>query len=159
MLPFVTDFVYNFLIGFEGVRFGDLRIRTLLFADGVVLLASSVDRWISLQPGGMRISTSKSEAMVLGQINWRALSGSGRRGLGSGLTLGSIYQSIFVPTPTYGHELWVAIKKTRLRVQAIHRVAGLSLRKGVRSSAIIEELGIESLLFHAERSQMRWFAW
>ena len=59
--------------GVEGVRFGDLRIRSLLFADDVVLLASS-DRDLQLsldqfaaecEAAGMRISTSKSESMVL----------------------------------------------------------------------------------------------
>ncbi|KAI3377606.1 hypothetical protein L3Q82_008432 [Scortum barcoo] len=57
----------------EGVRFGDLRIPSLLFADDVVLLASSSsDLQLSLgrfaaecEAAGMRISTSKSEAMVL----------------------------------------------------------------------------------------------
>ena len=57
----------------EGVRFGDLRIGSLLFADDVVLLASS-DRDLQLSldrfaaectAAGMRISTSKSESMVL----------------------------------------------------------------------------------------------
>ncbi|TWW62808.1 hypothetical protein D4764_04G0014550 [Takifugu flavidus] len=38
----------------------------------------------------------------------------------------------------------------------LRRVAGLSLRDRVRSSAIREELGVESLLLHVERSQMRW---
>ncbi|KAK0138540.1 putative uncharacterized transposon-derived protein F52C9.6 [Merluccius polli] len=59
--------------GVEGVRFGDLRIGPLLFADDVVLLASS-DRDLQLsldqfaaecEAAGMRISTSKSESMVL----------------------------------------------------------------------------------------------
>ncbi|TWW73375.1 hypothetical protein D4764_15G0007690 [Takifugu flavidus] len=36
------------------------------------------------------------------------------------------------------------------------RVAGLSLRDRVRSSAIWEELGVEPLLLRVERSQMRW---
>ena len=57
----------------EGVRFGDLRILSLLFADDVVLLASSnSDLQLSLgqfaaecEAAGMKISTSKSEAMVL----------------------------------------------------------------------------------------------
>ncbi|TWW80631.1 hypothetical protein D4764_01G0004460 [Takifugu flavidus] len=52
-----------------------------------------------------------------------------------------IYRSIFVPTLTYGHELWVMTERTRSRVQAaemsfLRRVAGLSLRDRVRSSAI-----------------------
>ncbi|TWW69397.1 hypothetical protein D4764_18G0002030 [Takifugu flavidus] len=73
----------------------------------------------------------------------------------------SIYQSIFVPTLTYGHELWVMTERTKSRVQAaemsfLRRVAGLSLRDRVRSSAIREELGVESLLLRVERSQMGW---
>ena len=45
----------------------------------------------------------------------------------------SIYRSIFVPTLTYGHMLWVVTERTGLRVQAAEmscllRVAGLSLR-------------------------------
>ncbi|KAK3518550.1 hypothetical protein QTP70_001608 [Hemibagrus guttatus] len=59
--------------GLEGVRFGDHRISSLLFADDVVLLApSSLDLQHALghfaaecEAAGMRVSTSKSEAMVL----------------------------------------------------------------------------------------------
>ncbi|KAI3360639.1 hypothetical protein L3Q82_002504 [Scortum barcoo] len=60
--------------GPEGVRFGNHRISSLLFADDVVLLASSQARTFSMcwewfaaecEAAGMRISTSKSEAMVL----------------------------------------------------------------------------------------------
>ncbi|TWW80485.1 R2DM Retrovirus-related Pol polyprotein from type II retrotransposable element [Takifugu flavidus] len=59
--------------GVEGIQFGDLRIASLLFADDVVLLASLArDLQLSLyrfaaacEAAGMRISTSKSEAMVL----------------------------------------------------------------------------------------------
>ncbi|TWW73493.1 hypothetical protein D4764_15G0008870 [Takifugu flavidus] len=73
----------------------------------------------------------------------------------------SIYRSIFIPTLTYGHELWVMTERTRSRVQAakmsfLRRVAGLSLRDRVRSSAIREELAVEPLLLRVERSQMRW---
>ena len=59
--------------GEESVRFGDLRIASLLFADNVVLFATS-DRDLQHALGGfaakfevvgMRVSTSKSEAMVL----------------------------------------------------------------------------------------------
>ncbi|KAK0134955.1 Transposon TX1 uncharacterized protein [Merluccius polli] len=60
-------------IAVEGVRFGDLRIGSLLFVDDVVLLASSdrdlqllLDRFAAeCKAAGMRISTSKSESMVL----------------------------------------------------------------------------------------------
>ncbi|TWW62282.1 hypothetical protein D4764_04G0009290 [Takifugu flavidus] len=73
----------------------------------------------------------------------------------------SIYQSIFVPTLTYGHELWVMTERTRSRVQAaemsfLRWVAGLSLRDRVRSYAIREELGVDPLLLRVERSQMKW---
>ncbi|KAK0134946.1 LINE-1 reverse transcriptase [Merluccius polli] len=59
--------------GVEGVRFGDLRIGSLLFADDVVLMASSdrdlqlsLDRFAAeCEAAGMRISTSKSESLVL----------------------------------------------------------------------------------------------
>uniref|UniRef100_A0A8C5B2H5 Dickkopf-related protein 1/2/4 C-terminal subdomain 1 domain-containing protein n=1 Tax=Gadus morhua TaxID=8049 RepID=A0A8C5B2H5_GADMO len=39
----------------------------------------------------------------------------------------------------------------------LRRVAGVSLRDRVRSSAIREELGLEPLLLYLERSQLRWF--
>ncbi|KAK3536646.1 hypothetical protein QTP86_015449 [Hemibagrus guttatus] len=73
----------------------------------------------------------------------------------------SIYQSIYVPTLTYGHELWVKTKRVRSRIQAaemsfLHRVAGRSLRDRVRSSATQEEIRVEPLLLHIERGQLRW---
>ncbi|KAI3360238.1 hypothetical protein L3Q82_014551, partial [Scortum barcoo] len=59
--------------GRKGVWFGNHRISSLLFADDVVLLASSsqdlqhvLERFAAeCEAAGMRISTSKSEAMVL----------------------------------------------------------------------------------------------
>ncbi|KAK0156607.1 LINE-1 reverse transcriptase [Merluccius polli] len=155
--------------GVEGVRFGDLRIGSLLFADDVVLLAPSdhdlqlsLDRFTAeCKAARMRISTSKSESMVLNRkrvectLRWR----SSMRGGWSGRSTGG--SSIFVPALTYGHELWVVTERTRLRVQAAEmsflcRVAGLSLRDRVRSSVIREELGVDLLLLRVERSQMRW---
>ncbi|KAK0156391.1 putative uncharacterized transposon-derived protein F52C9.6 [Merluccius polli] len=165
----------------------DGRIGSLLFADDVVLLASSdrdlqlsLDRFAAeCKAAGMRISTSKSESMVLnrkrvectlrvgdeilpqveefkylgvmftseGRMEWkidrrigavsavmRTLHGSVvvKRELSRKAKL-SIYQSIFVPALTYGHELWVVTERTRSWVQVaemsfLHRVAGLSLR-------------------------------
>ncbi|TWW67330.1 hypothetical protein D4764_02G0003710 [Takifugu flavidus] len=155
--------------------------------DDVVLLASSardlqlsLDRFAAAcEVGGMKISTSKSEAMVLNQKKVECLLRVKeeilpqveefkylgvlftmvKRELSRKAKL-SIYQSIFVPTLTYGHELWVMTERTRSRVQAaemsfLRRVAGLSLRDRARSSAIREELGIEPLLLRVERSQMR----
>ncbi|KAI3366445.1 hypothetical protein L3Q82_000587 [Scortum barcoo] len=60
--------------GPEGVRFGNHRISSLLFADDVVVLMASsgqdlqhvLERFAAkCEAAGMRISTSKSEAMVL----------------------------------------------------------------------------------------------
>ena len=53
-------------------------------------------------------------------------------------------------------------EKTRSRIQAaelsfLRRVAGLGLRDKVRSSDIQEELRVEPLLLHVERSQLRCF--
>ncbi|GAA6107076.1 uncharacterized protein LOC111191400, partial [Tachysurus ichikawai] len=70
----------------------------------------------------------------------------------------SIYQSIYVPTLT---ELWVMTERTRSQIQAakmsfLRRVAGRSLTDRVRSSGTREELRVEPLLLHIERSQLRW---
>ncbi|TWW64209.1 hypothetical protein D4764_03G0012170 [Takifugu flavidus] len=190
------------------LAFGDLRIGSLLFADDVVLLASSardlqlsLDRFAAAcEAAGMKISTSKSEAMVLNRKKVECLlrvqeeilpqvedfkylgvlfTSEGRmereidRRIGAASTVMRTlhrsvvvnrelsHRSIFVPTLTYGHELWVMTERTRSRVQAaemsfLHRVAGFSLRDRVRSSAIREELGVEPLLLRVERSQMRW---
>ncbi len=80
-----------------------------------------------------------------------------------GITLLSLpgYRSIYVPTLTYGHELWVVTERTRSRIQAaemsfLRRVAGRSLRDRVRSSVTREELRVEPLLLHIERGQLRW---
>ncbi|TWW71143.1 hypothetical protein D4764_17G0006260 [Takifugu flavidus] len=152
----------------------------------------------SAQPceaAGMRISTSKSKAMVLNRKKEECLlrvkeeilpqveefkylgvlfTSEGKMeqeidrwiGVASARDLSqkaklSIYRLIFIATLTYGHELWVMTERTRSRVQAaemsfLRRVAGLSLRDRVRSSAIWEELGVEPLLLRIERSQMRW---
>ncbi|KAK3523485.1 hypothetical protein QTP86_033979, partial [Hemibagrus guttatus] len=201
--------------GLEGVRFGDHRISSLIFADDVVLLASSgLDLQHALgrfaaecEAAGMRVSTSKSEAMVLDrkkmactlQVGGEVLpqveefkylgvlfTSEGRmdreidRRIGAAAAVMrsmyrsvvvkkelsrkvklSIYQSIYVPTLTYGHELWVMTERVRSRIQVaemsfLRRVAGCSLRDRVRSSVSREELGVEPLLLHIERGQLRW---
>ncbi|KAK3536643.1 hypothetical protein QTP86_015444, partial [Hemibagrus guttatus] len=201
--------------GLEGVRFGDHRISSLFFADDVVLLASSgLDLQHALgrfaaecEAAGMRVSTSKSEAMVLDwkkvactlQVGGEVLpqveefkylgvlfTSEGRmdreidRRIGAAAAVMrsmyrsvvvkkelsrkaklSIYQSIYAPTLTYGHELWVMTERVRSRIQAaemsfLRRVAGRSLRDMVRSSVTREELGVEPLLLRIERGQLRW---
>ncbi|KAI3359213.1 hypothetical protein L3Q82_002743 [Scortum barcoo] len=158
--------------GPEGVRFGNHRISSLLFADDVVLMASSgqdlqhvLERFAAeCEAAGMRISTSKSEAMVLDrkrvacplqvggevlpqveefkylgvlftkvrerssvrltgglvqrlQIMHYAVGVPDRRGeegaeskRRSSLDLPV---NLYVPTLTYGHELWVMTERTR----------------------------------------------
>ncbi|KAK3537233.1 hypothetical protein QTP70_003994 [Hemibagrus guttatus] len=201
--------------GLEGVRFGDHRISSLIFADDVVLLApSSLDLQHALglfaaegEAAGMRVSTSKSEAMVLDrkkvactlqvggeflpqveefkylgvlftregrmdrQIDrWISAAAAVMRSMYRAVVVKkklsrkaklSIYQSNYVPTLTYGHELWVMTERIRSRIQAaemsfLRRVAGRSLRDRVRSSVTWEELGVQLLLFHIERGQLRW---
>ncbi|KAK7889103.1 hypothetical protein WMY93_024663 [Mugilogobius chulae] len=200
--------------GPEGVRFGDHRISSLLFADDVVLMAPSnqnlqhaLERCAAeCEAAGMRISSSKSEAMVLDrkkvpcplQVGGESLpqveefkylgvlfTSEGRmereidRRIGAASVMQSlyrtvvvkkelsrkaklsIYRSIYVPTLTYGHELWVMTERTRSRIQAVEmsflrRVAGRSLRDRVRCSVTREELGVEPLLLHIERGQLRW---
>ncbi|XP_048870381.1 uncharacterized protein LOC125742436 [Brienomyrus brachyistius] len=200
--------------GVEGVQFGGLRIASLLFADDVVLLASSagdlqraLGRFAAeCEAAGMRISTSKSETMVLNrkqvdcplQIRAEILpqveefkylgvsfTSEGRRDRELDRRVGaasavfqalhrfvvakkelkaklSIYWTIFVPTLTYGHQLWVMTERMGLWLQAakmrfLRRVSGLSLRDRVRCSDIRESLRVEPLLLHVERSQLRWF--
>ncbi|CAI5677887.1 unnamed protein product [Oreochromis niloticus] len=199
-----------------GFHFSGLRISSLLFAYDVVLLASSGDglrlaleRFAAeCEAAGMRISTSKSEAIVLSRKRVECplrvgdeflpqveefkylgvlFASDGRREPEIDRRIGaaaavmrtlhrsvvvkrelsvkaklSIYRSIYVPTLTYGHELWVVTERTRLRIQAaemsfLRRVAGLSLRDRLRSSAIWEGLRVEPLLLHIERNQLRWF--
>ncbi|KAK3542618.1 hypothetical protein QTP86_031319, partial [Hemibagrus guttatus] len=201
--------------GLEGVWFGDHRISSLIFADDVLLLApSSLDLQHALgrfaaecEAAGMRVSTSKSEAMVLDrkkvactlQIGGEVLpqveefkylgvlfTSEGRmdreidRRIGAAAAIMrsmyrsvvvkkelsrkaklSIYQSIYIPTLTYDHELWVMTERVRSRIQAAEmsflcRVAGRSLRDRVRSSVPREELGVNPLLLHIERGQLRW---
>lgn len=68
-----------------------------------------------------------------------------------------IYRSIFVPTLTFGHELWVETERTRLRQgtkqeaeMGFHReMAGL--RDRVRNLVTREKLGVEPLILHIER--------
>lgn len=69
----------------------------------------------------------------------------------------SIYRSIYNPTLTYGHELWVVTEKNEIVDTSRRKAAGLSLSDRVRSSDILEELGVKSLLLCVKRTQPRWF--
>ncbi|KAI3355238.1 hypothetical protein L3Q82_018092, partial [Scortum barcoo] len=125
----------------------------------VVLMASSgqdlqhvLERFAAeCEAAGMRISTSKSEAMVLDRkrvacplrsVRSYAVGVPGEEGAESKARSSRFtHRSIYVPTLTYGHELWVMTdRRTRSRwIQAaemsfLRRVAGRSLRDRVRSS-------------------------
>ncbi len=201
--------------GPEGVRFGDHTISSLLFVDDVVLLAP-LDQELRHALGRfageceavwVRISTSKSEAMVISrkkvacqlQVGGEFLpqveeykylgvlftserrverefdrqicaASAVMRSMYRSVVMKkelsckaklSIYRSIYIPTLTYGHELWVMTERTSSRIQAdemsfLRRVAGRSLRDRVRSSVTREELRVEPLLLDIERSQLRW---
>ncbi|KAK0137162.1 Complement C3 [Merluccius polli] len=69
----------------------------------------------------------------------------------------SIYQSIYVPTLTYGHQLWVVTESTRSRIQAaemsfLRRVAGLSFRDRVFS-----KYQISLFVFLAEKPCVKFY--
>ena len=139
--------------GVEGVRFGDLRIGSLLFADDVVLLApSDHDLQLSLDWFAAECKTARMSMVlnrkrvestlrvgdeILPQVEefkylWVLFTSEGRmereidRRIGAASAVMrtlhgsvvvkrelsrkpklSIYQSIFIPALTYGHELWV----------------------------------------------------
>ena len=68
----------------------------------------------------------------------------------------SIYRSIYIPTLSNGHELWIGIKRLRSLMQVAERnfyrrVGRLSIRDRVRSSDIRVRLRVELLHFDAER--------
>ncbi|TWW77036.1 hypothetical protein D4764_12G0004260 [Takifugu flavidus] len=150
----------------------------------VVLLASSacdlqrsLDRFAAAcKAAGRRISTSKSEAMVL---NWKKVACLLRvkedilpqveefKYLGVLFTSeGRMEQEIDRRIAAASavmrtlHQSVVVKRELSQKVQApemsfLRRVAGLSLRDRVRNSAIWEKLGVEPVLLRIERSQMR----
>jgi len=72
----------------------------------------------------------------------------------------SIYRSIYFPTLTFGHNLWVVTERMISRIQVVRmsflcRVARLNLRDRVRSSDIRRELAVGLLLLCLKGSQLR----
>ncbi|KAK3527969.1 hypothetical protein QTP86_013084 [Hemibagrus guttatus] len=180
--------------GLEGVWFGDHRNSSLIFADDVLLAPSSLDLQHALgrfaaecEAAGMRVSTSKSEAMVLDrkkvactlQVGGEVLpqveefkylgvlfTSEGRmdreidRWIGAAAAVMrsmyrfvvvkkelsrkaklSIYQSIYVPTLTYGHELWVMTEREAVEVAraSVSDASGTSPWRGVPGISHREE--------------------
>ncbi|VDP07738.1 unnamed protein product [Soboliphyme baturini] len=75
----------------------------------------------------------------------------------------SVFKSIFTPMLTCGHESWTITEKLRTRVQApemgfLRGVAGLTRLDIVGNTGIRKSPGIEPLLPHSGKSQVRWFA-
>ena len=78
------DRIWKCSWGEEGVWFGNLRVTSLLFADDVVLLASLERFTAECEAAGMKVSSSRSEAVVLNLrvgmslcLSWRSFSISG----------------------------------------------------------------------------------
>lgn len=74
----------------------------------------------------------------------------------------SVFNSVYVPTLTYGHEIWVVTERIRSRIQAaemrfLRGVAGITRRDRVRNTRVREALNVEQLLLRTERSMLRWF--
>ncbi|TWW59276.1 R2DM Retrovirus-related Pol polyprotein from type II retrotransposable element [Takifugu flavidus] len=144
--------------GVEGIRFGDLRIASLLFADDVVLLASSacdlqlsLDRFAAAcEAAGMRISTSKSEAMVLDRKKVECLLRVKEEILPQ-VEEFKYLGVLFTSEGRMEREIDRRIGAASTVMRTLHRsvVGGWAL-------AIREELGVESLLLRVERSQMGW---
>ncbi|KAI3376691.1 hypothetical protein L3Q82_017116 [Scortum barcoo] len=123
------------------------------------------------EAAGMRISTSKSEAMASrpekGGMCPLQVGGEVLPQVEEFKYLGVLFtKSIYVPTLTYGHELWVMTEKDKImRIQVaaemsfLRRVAGRSLRDRVRSSVTREELGVEPLLLLQHREESAEVAW
>ena len=73
-----------------------------------------------------------------------------------------VFNSVFVPTLTYGHEICVMAERLRPRIQAaemrfIRADVGITRRDRVRNTAVREELNIGQLLLRAERVILRVF--
>ncbi|KAI3362823.1 hypothetical protein L3Q82_001869 [Scortum barcoo] len=80
----------------------------------------------------------------------------GEEGAESKVAKLSIYRSIYVPTLTYGHELWVMTERTRSRIQAaemsfLRRVAGRSLRDRAQNCS-----GLRTCAECLERAECGW---
>ena len=74
----------------------------------------------------------------------------------------AVFNSVFVPTLTYGHEIWVMTERIRSRIQAaemrfLRAVVGVTRRDRVRNTAVREELNVEQLLLRTERAMLQWF--
>ena len=89
-----------------------------------------MDRWI----GGF-VSCNEDPVVVKRKLSWKEKL--------------SVYCSIFAPTQRM--RSWIQATE----ISFLQKVTGLSLRDRRRSSTSPRELGVEPLLLHIERSQLR----
>ena len=75
-------------------------LRVLFMSEGK--MEQEIERWIGALSAVMRML--KQSVVVKRELSQKAKL--------------SIYRSIYVPTLTYGHELWVVTERTRSRIQA-----------------------------------------
>ncbi|XP_073989088.1 uncharacterized protein [Rhodnius prolixus] len=73
-----------------------------------------------------------------------------------------IFNSIYLPTLTYGCESWALTKNSKNRIQAaemryLRRVEGKTRRDRVRNTTIRSNLGCEAVVERIMRTQLRWF--
>ncbi|TWW57360.1 hypothetical protein D4764_07G0000790, partial [Takifugu flavidus] len=131
----------------------------------VVLLASSarhpqqsLDRFAKCEAAGIRISTSKSEAMVLSRKKVECLLWVKEfKYLGVLFTSeGRMEQEIDRRIGARSAVMRTLHRSVVLKRELSQKAKLLICRDRVRSSAIQEELGVEPLLLRVERNQMRW---
>ena len=70
----------------------------------------------------------------------------------------TIFNAVYRPTLTYGHEQWGMTDRIRSRIRAaeMRLLRGVALQDKIRSSTIRECLKAESLQLYIERSELHW---
>ena len=73
-----------------------------------------------------------------------------------------IYNSVYLPTLTYGAESWTLTKNQEEKLNMpemkyLRRVAGKTRRDRVRNNIIREEVGQTAIQEHIKKKELRWF--
>lgn len=74
----------------------------------------------------------------------------------------AVFNSVFVPTLTYGHKIWVITERITSRIQAadmrfLRVVVRVNRRYRVRNRVMRDEPNVEQLILRTERAMLRWF--
>jgi len=74
----------------------------------------------------------------------------------------SVYNTVYVPTLTYGHESWTMTKRMHSRIQAsemrfLRKIAGKRRIDKIRNEEIRKQVGVSELRNKLESSQLRWY--